>query len=308
MKKVALWILAFLITAATAVYQRMTGPTYPIEGAATIGGIQVKYEFLRSHETGQDCPILINTENPEIKGTLFYKRHKVTEPWTIIPLEREANNLVGSLPHQPPAGKLEYRIILTYEGEEISLPEKGPVIIRFKGAVPTWILIPHVIVMFLAMLFSARAGIEALRPKINPRKLALWTTGLLFVGGFILGPLVQKLAFGEWWTGFPLGYDLTDNKTLIAFIGWAVALIAGRKGKPARGWVLAASILLLVVFLIPHSLLGSELDYTEAENPLSAHGVSTPFLPGNSFKLPDGNIQRPVYHILLLSLDVHFLS
>ena len=293
MKNVALWVLAFLITAATAAYQRMTGPTYPIEGKTTIGDSQIKYEFLTSHETGQDCPIQISIQNHEIKGTLFYKRHKVSEPWTIATLEREEDSLVGSLPHQPPAGKLEYRIILSYRDEDTSLPEKGPVIIRFKGAVPIWILIPHVIVMFLAMLFSARAGIEALRPKSNPRKLALWTTGLLFVGGFILGPLVQKLAFGDWWTGFPLGYDLTDNKTLIAFIGWVVALIAGRKGRRARGWVLGAAILLLVVFLIPHSLLGSELDYTETGNPLSAQMVSTPFLPGSTFKLPDASVSLP---------------
>ena len=39
---------------------------------------------------------------------------------------------------------------------------------------------------------------------------------LLAVGGFILGPLVQNYAFGELWTGVPFGWDLTDNKTLIA--------------------------------------------------------------------------------------------
>ena len=36
-----------------------------------------------------------------------------------------------------------------------------PVVIRFKGVVPSWILIPHVIVMFLAMLFSTLAGLAA---------------------------------------------------------------------------------------------------------------------------------------------------
>jgi hypothetical protein len=45
--------------------------------------------------------------------------------------------------------------------------------------------------------------------------------------------------------------------------GWVVALVAGRRGRPARGWTLAASILMLVIFLIPHSLLGSELKYVE---------------------------------------------
>jgi hypothetical protein len=191
-------------------------------------------------------------------------------------MDRQNDSLVAALPNQPPAGKLQYKVVLSYQGKETSLTGEEPVIIRFKGAVPLWILIPHVIVMFMAMLFSARAGLEAIRPKSNPRKLALWTTGLLFVGGFILGPLVQKFAFGALWTGFPFGYDLTDNKTLIAFIGWIIAIFAGRKGRPARGWVLAAAILLLIVFLIPHSVLGSELDYSEMDTPQALNRTLLP--------------------------------
>jgi hypothetical protein len=60
-----------------------------------------------------------------------------------------------------------------------------------------------------------------------------------------------------------MGFDLTDNKTLISMAGWVIALVAGRRGKPARGWTLAASILMLVIFLVPHSLFGSELKYPE---------------------------------------------
>jgi len=245
----------------------LTGPTYPIGGNTTAGDTDIDYELPRTHETGEDCVIQVQIHNPDIEGTLLYKRHKTPDPWSEIAMERQGDYLVGALPFQPPAGKLEYRILLSYEGQKTSVTGKNSVIIRFKGHVPIWIIIPHVIVMFLAMLFSARAGLEALKPHSNPRRLALWTTGLLFVGGFILGPAVQKMAFGSLWTGFPLGYDLTDNKTLIAFIGWIIAIIAGQKGRPARGWVLAASIILLVVFLIPHSLLGSELDYSNTPSP-----------------------------------------
>jgi hypothetical protein len=263
MKNAALWILAFLITASTAVYQRLTGPSYPFRGKTTVKNSEISYRLPRTHETGKDCLVQIETKNPDIEGVLLYKRFKTTDPWSEVPMEQLGHSLAGALPSQPPAGKLAYKVFLSYEGQKTSLSGENPLIIRFKGPVPTWLLIPHVVVMFLAMLFSARAGLEALRPHSNPRKLALWTTGLLFVGGFILGPAVQKMAFGSLWTGFPFGYDLTDNKTLIAFIGWIVAVIAGRKGKPARAWVLAAAILLLVVFLIPHSLFGSELDYSK---------------------------------------------
>jgi hypothetical protein len=117
--------------------------------------------------------------------------------------------------------------------------------------------------MFCAMLLSTRAGLEIFKKEPQFKKLTFWTLGFLIVGGMILGPLVQKFAFGEYWTGFPFGMDLTDNKTLIALIGWIIALIAVYKSKKPRYWVLGAAVLTLVIFLIPHSLLGSELDYSK---------------------------------------------
>jgi hypothetical protein len=87
----------------------------------------------------------------------------------------------------------------------------------------------------------------------------------LFFGGLVFGPIVQKFAFGDFWTGVPFGIDLTDNKTLIAFIGWLLALFAVWKYKSPRIAVIAASALMLIIFIIPHSTLGSELDYSEME-------------------------------------------
>jgi hypothetical protein len=80
----------------------------------------------------------------------------------------------------------------------------------------------------------------------------------------ILGPLVQKFAFGELWTGVPFGWDLTDNKTLIALVFWILAVIMNRKKERPLYTVLAAVILLLV-YSIPHSMFGSELDYSTGQ-------------------------------------------
>lgn len=255
MKKTIFWLVAFLITGFTAVFQTMTGPTYPVRGKVEIAESRIAYELERSHDSNSDYEVRIKVQNKDIEGYLTWRKHKTADPWVKIPLKRKDDLLVGSLPAQPPAGKLEYRALLTYREKEVSLSGENAVIIRFKGLVAAVLLIPHIIVMFLAMFFSTRTGIEALDPKGNPRKLALWTTGLLIIGGMILGPLVQKLAFGQYWTGFPVGYDLTDNKTLIAIIGWVAAVIAGGGGRKARWWVFGASVLLLAVYLVPHSLL-----------------------------------------------------
>jgi hypothetical protein len=264
MKRFFLWLLAVAITLASAVYQRMTGPTYPLRGRVILAGSEIKYKLLRSHEITSDCEVAVKVPSPEVSGRLAYMRFKTDDPWTEVPLGREEDRLVGRLPRQPMAGKLAYRVFLSFQGEETSLAGEDPVIIRFKGGVPLPILLCHVIVMFAAMLLSTRAGLAALDRRSHPRRLTVWTAVFLFVGGFILGPLVQKYAFGAWWTGFPLGFDLTDNKTLIAMVGWVAALVAGRGGRAARGWVVGAAVLMLIVFMIPHSLLGSELKYADA--------------------------------------------
>ncbi len=87
--------------------------------------------------------------------------------------------------------------------------------------------------------------------------------GLLFVGGLVMGPVVQKYAFDAYWTGWPFGTDLTDNKTIVAFLGWLGAALMIPKSTKPHFLVIAAAVILLIIFLIPHSLLGSELDYSK---------------------------------------------
>jgi hypothetical protein len=261
MKKTLFWFLAFVITATSAVYQRMTGPTYPVRGKAALASGMVSFKLPRSAEITSDCKVALEIPDPEVGGRLFYRRFKTNDPWTETVMIREQNRLVGLLPKQPMAGKLVYRVVLTDRGKDIPIGGDQEIVIRFKGHAPLPLLIAHVLVIFAAMLFSTRAGLAALDRKSSPQRLAVWTAVLFFVGGFILGPLMQKFAFGAWWTGFPLGKDLTDSKTLFAMLAWIVALVAGRGGKKNRAWVLAASVVTLLVFLIPHSVLGSELKY-----------------------------------------------
>ncbi len=120
--------------------------------------------------------------------------------------------------------------------------------------------------MFGAMLLSTRTGLEAFNKEPRLKIFTVWTISFLIIGGMILGPLTQYYAFGQFWTGIPFGIDLTDNKTLIALIGWLLAAIMLRKSKKPGWWIVGASVLLLIVYLIPHSVLGSELDYNKLDN------------------------------------------
>jgi hypothetical protein len=260
-RSVGLWVLAIVITLASAVYQRVTGPTYPVRGKADLSGSPVSYELPRSHAGAGDQPVTVSVPDTTISGSLIWRRYKTDAPWTHQRLVRIRDDLTGALPHQRPAGKIEYHIELAKNDNRLMIPEDVNVVIRFKGDVPAVVLVPHVLLMFLGMLMSTRAGLEAL---VRGRRMALYAllaAAFLFAGGTIYGPIVQKHAFGTFWTGFPVGLDLTDNKTLISLGIWVIALAAVWKDSKPRWWVVAASVSTLVIFMIPHSLHGSELKY-----------------------------------------------
>ncbi|OFX23211.1 MAG: hypothetical protein A2033_13910 [Bacteroidetes bacterium GWA2_31_9] len=254
------WILAIVITLSAAYYQRKTGPTYPIKGSFDKENTKFKYHFPRSCDSDKNAIIEISEFNNPENLFLKYKRFNTNDEFAVIGFRNESDKLIAELPMQPPAGKLIYEVIYKAENKEVSISEK-PVVIRFKGSVPAYILVPHIIFIFLAMLLSNLSGILAIFKNIKFRFYSFLTIISLSIGGMTLGPIVQKYAFGEFWTGVPFGWDLTDNKTLIAFIFWLLAVALNLK-KPRPIYVIIASIMLLIVFSIPHSMFGSELNYS----------------------------------------------
>jgi hypothetical protein len=255
------WTLALLITLTSAVWQRMSGPTYPIRGKVDIGGQQVSLRLQRSHGGAGDQPVTVIAPDDSIRADVVWRRYPADEPWQVLTMQRSGDTLSAALPHQPPAGKLEYQLRLM-RGEELVAFPPAPAVTRFKGDVSAAVLAPHVLCMFLSMLLSARAAVAAFA-KLDARRWAWGAIALLVVGGFVFGPVVQKQAFGAWWTGVPFGWDLTDNKTLLALLAWVPAMVAMAKGRPARGAVLGGAVAMLVVFAIPHSVWGSELDWAK---------------------------------------------
>lgn len=259
-KSLWLWLLALLLTVVLAVYQRISGPTQPLRGSERLGAAAIHYKFFRSWTTGRELPVRVTITAPASAASLSFRRYPLleSEDWTTVAMEKKGETFAATVPGQPPAGKVIFKVQATAAGRSMWLNRGRPVIARFKGEVPAALLIVHIIFMFAALLLAFRTGLEALRRNGRWQNLVAWTVAVTFCGGLILGPLVQKSAFGAFWTGFPLGGDLTDSKTLFAVLVWAAAFFLRKKN---RFWPLAATVLMVAVYLIPHSLLGSELDY-----------------------------------------------
>jgi len=264
-KNTLFWVLAVIITLGSAIYQRYTGPTYPQRLSLEIQGNEYKMQFPRSESGEKDARIEIPVDDKAITGRIFYRNYPTTNEWTVENLIREDDALVAFIPNQPPAGKVEYYVVLNRgKALEYEISKDEPIVIRYKGDVPGWVLIPHVLFMFAAMLLSNLSGLLAAFRRERFRFYTGLTLILLLLGGLILGPIVQLYAFGELWTGVPFGWDLTDNKTLVGVIFWVIAWIGNRK-KPRPGLTILATVVLLAIYLIPHSLMGSELDHSTGE-------------------------------------------
>ncbi len=273
-RSVVLWVIAVVVTLGSAVWQRMTGPTYPVRVDATVAGVAVQGELMRSQTIA--TPVVVDLAAPApLQGEVRWRRWPTDDPWQTVTMRREGDRLTAELPGQPvKAARIEYRVAIgDGRGSTVTVPAR----LRFKGAVPDPILAVHVFAMFFGMLLSLRAGLEAL---VRGPRLAVLTTLtllLLGVGGLMLGPIVQQYAFDAYWTGWPVGEDLTDNKLAVAVLFWAIALWRVRRGgRDGRGWAVAAAVVTFVIFVVPHSLHGSTHDWQTGEHIQAACGRPWP--------------------------------
>ena len=270
-KSALLWVLSVVFTLCFVIYQRYTGPTYPVTGHIQYENTDIKYKLLRTSDASGDQEVKIKAPNNAIKGRFESKRFKKGDTWakgadtlSIVEMKRVGDELIGLVPHQNPAGKVFYKVNLYTDTDNKGIYVRSePTIIRYKGPVPLWVLLPHIIFIFGAFLFSFRTGLNAYFKGKNTFVYAIVTVICLTLAGGILGPIMQKYAFGAYWTGWPFGHDLTDNKTAVALLFWAIAVFKLWKNKENRKWAIIASIVLIAVYLVPHSVLGSELDYTK---------------------------------------------
>lgn len=265
-----IWFTALVLTLSSAVYQRKTGPTHPLRGTFTEGDREFHYKMQRNPTT--DAPLQVSVPLPEkCSAVLIWREFPTDWEWKQIRMAEMDAFASATIPVQPVAGKVEYFIEIHRPDQSVfSVPASGnPVIARYKNPVPAWALIPHICLMFAAMLLSNRLGLgivcrEAVRPE-----LIVATVITLTLGGLVFGPIVQQYAFGAAWTGWPLGTDLTDNKLAVNVLIWLVPLASLRKQKFCRYATLLAAVVTLFIYLIPHSLLGSEYDYREVDQSIT---------------------------------------
>lgn len=275
-KNLLLWAAALFFTLGSLTYQDRTGPTYPLDGTFQTAKGPVHFTFLRSEVIGTDLNVMLVDPVPAgVSGFVKYRRYKSTDDWSTMPMAEgefdftrrgstsKAHGLGARLPGlKERAGKYEFFVYITDgTGAPVSVTGERAIYARYKSDVPLAVLAVHVLVIFASMLFAMRTVLEAAAN--GEFRWMLWATiGSLVLGAFVLGPIVQQYAFGVLWSGAPYGWDWTDNKVLVELAFWLLAAYLNRGGRRDRASVLLAGLVTLIVYFIPHSIFGSEYNYT----------------------------------------------
>lgn len=265
-RTVLIWSVSFIMTLAFLVWQKVSGPTYEVKFDETIAGARASGELLRTHSINGDMPVTVHAPDAGVTAEVQWRRYPTDDPWELLPMVRDGEVLRATLPRQKMAGKLEYHVHISKDGQSVQVPEHEAAVARYKGDVPALVLVFHVTCMIIGMFFSTSCGLTGLfGGGASLRPLSQLTFLFLLVGGCILGPVVQKYAFDAYWTGWPNGTDWTDNKLAVGALVWlvtAVRCLGAREGRPAgRWWAVVAMLVIFVIYGIPHSIHGSTLDY-----------------------------------------------
>ncbi|HQK71489.1 MAG TPA: hypothetical protein P5320_04485, partial [Bacteroidales bacterium] len=73
-KNILVWLIAIIITLSAAIYQRLTGPTYPARAEITANGKLYKLKLVRSLGLDERPVVRLAIYDSTVSAKLFYKR------------------------------------------------------------------------------------------------------------------------------------------------------------------------------------------------------------------------------------------
>ena len=104
----------------------------------------------------------------------------------------------------------------------------------YKGTPNRPVLIAHIVLMFIGLFIFIICGFLAVRA-IRDRRIRLQIPRLgflgavvFFVSSFPLGMIVAYQTYGTPWAGFPVGDDITDNRSLAIVLYFTAATLLYR--------------------------------------------------------------------------------
>lgn len=267
-------IAGLVLTLVLLVGTRELSKRDPVDAVAEGFGMKLGHRTLTEHSGTGQPRIRVRLDPMQNVGMIACYRFRGSDKVEYTSLfSFEENWFEGHLPNFGKGTRLEYWIrAVNTKGEMLRVPS-SPATLKYKGKVSESVLVAHIAFMFAAFFFmvmSLFGAIRILRGQEGKRSTvaaARWVLVMSLIGGWPLGFILNRQAFGTLWEGYPFGYDITDNKTQVMFVLWLASLLLVRGSFLGRGeekdrlgarpfaYVIIASFLVsLVLFILPHSI------------------------------------------------------
>jgi hypothetical protein len=195
------------------------------------------------------------TAQCDLFGGSIPSRVKNTQYYMFLEVTDSQNNLVANLPANALANQKFFRT--TY---------------KMDPNIPG--LLVHILLMMAALLFMIHTFYYAFEYIWNKQEWAarksiisiFWGLVCYGISAFPLGIWIEFEKYGTYWTGFPLGWDITDSKTFFNFFYW-LAIVILMKGTifsknkdkdmvsyKTYAWlaILGGILTMVVRFALPH--------------------------------------------------------
>jgi hypothetical protein len=239
--------------------------------------VRIKHTPLSEVRAGRETPVhaeITSGPGSEITAFIFYRSSG--KAYQVAEMRRlEPGRYFGSIPPQGRGAKVQY-YLEARAGSDLVVRVPARVKaegfeVYSKGRPNRYLLVAHVVFIFIALFFFLFSGYLAFRALQHRRSLlyiprvAFLGTIAFFIASIPLGMVVAYQTFGKPWTGFPVGTDLTDNKSLAILIYWVVCAFLYRgslfRKDPSTDLMsmgtlpyvhMAGAVITAVLFLLPH--------------------------------------------------------
>jgi len=275
-------LVAFVLTLVLLGFARKTTTVQSVHKTAEKSGILIDHNTVPKKVGEGDAVIPVKVIGAkEVK--LFYKIGKEEFRSVDMGLKEGENDVfVAFIPYHKKGTQAWYYVEAQKQTEDtkvaVSLPDRNspnfkPILLKFEGNVPPYIIVSHVFCNFAGIFFSVLALFSVINLKKGKSTLkksvifSLFTFIFLFTGFLIIGSALNYFAFGVMWEAFPFGRDVTDNKSQIILLSWLVTLflvkgtILGKNPsknlvseKTYSTMVIISFVVTVVMYLIPHSI------------------------------------------------------
>jgi hypothetical protein len=232
----------FFITVSTSKIAKDSVKLYWLDG----NNFKDRYPNLQ--KTDFNTAIMSSAEKGGFYAHSLPALEKAGQYYFFMEISDSQNNLITTMPENAMEKKNFYRV--TYKQD----PTK-------------WVLLIHIFLMLVALFFLIHAFYFAFDYLWNKTAQNIGKTvscifwGLVCYGisGFPLGFWMAYEKYGIVWNGFPVGNDVTDNKTLFNFVYWFIILALKKRniiGNKTFAWltILGGVLTIVIRFAISHEV------------------------------------------------------